>query len=392
MKHTPAILIVLALAIPVAAQDTKAPDIKPPQPVAEASTTPPAKALDAHLRQAIEAHAADLSSDEPAKRQAAHDAIKAILLQAPEQLLQAIDASDPEQVRQTEALLDTARQSLLAAQVQASLDNDDDRQAFRELRSEHPQKVADLFSRDPQLQIQAVRDLGPQGRGGDVILRWACRQPAYVVRIAAYETAAKRKNLSQPLQNAIFGRLRDVHDPAILDLVDNNRRQWADRTLQIGAESERRAIATAMATANDCRIIPWLLGDIVTSDMSSSARQDRTDAVELLSKFRDKRAVATLLPHLDGNGRRLIGGSHNKKPYTVDALDYILAAAIDLSGQKRSTYNMGVGNKQDYMKLAFYDDADRMAAIKKFKTWYKDNAEDFKDVKPYAVPDANQKK
>jgi hypothetical protein len=348
------------------------------------------------MQATVETYVEMLGDDDPQKREQADLALRTLLTVAAMQARNVVDTDDPEQVQRLEMILDYSARAMRHGQLMAGLSAEERAELGKVIR-EHRGRYRQLFSRDPNTQMHAILELGQQGPGGQVVLRWACRQPTWVLRMAGYRTAGKVENPSDALKDAIFSRLPDCVPATNLPPQENEDDEHAymvrhmyssmGNSMPFTAEQERQMIYEVLAGMKDTRISPWLLGELTQESNAHdwNERQKRTQMLKLIGSLEDPRAVVSLVPMLDSEDEQITSGSVNGTDYTVNTVDYLLAALIDMTGQKRSDYKMGLDNDwgDEDMKVAFRSEADREAAIKKFKAWYEENAETYKDLTPY---------
>lgn len=385
-------------------QPARSPSTQPAPASQPASTPPVTLPADPQIAQAkqqmqaaIETYTRMLSDDDPQKRQQADLALRTLVTVAAMQARNAVDTDDPEAVNRLEMILDYSARAMRHGELMTRLTPEQRTEVAKVIR-EHRGRYRQLFSRDPNAQMHAILELGKQGPGGQIILQWACRQPTWVLRMAAYRVAGELEKPSDDLKDALFARLSDARNAIQLpppngDPDDMEMQMRMHIMSQVGGESafsassERNAIYQTLAKAKDSRIMPWLLGELEENDEYSYGWHggSKTEFLRLMGKLEDPRAVVTLVAKLDGTSEEVTSGSVNGDDYSVESVDYLLAALIDMTGQKRDDYKMGLDNDWDDedMKVAFKTTADREAAIKKFKAWYKENAETYKDLTPY---------
>ncbi|MBN1554124.1 MAG: hypothetical protein JXA11_05220 [Phycisphaerae bacterium] len=242
---------------------------------------------------------------------------------------------------------------------------------FREFLRARPQRVGDLFSRDPNRQIQALRRLeeekDPRGLAEPVLIL-CLKHPSETLRAWAMAAGVKKQYRS------------DLFVEALCDLIERNLNLQNQGYYSFSSESNRDDPPNVMETAFDAlrTIRPKHAGErlLTMLDGEDEYRMDaRLYLAEALGALRDPALIRRLIQMLPQHPRSHYTRSFDGQSITFAVGDDILLALLRLTDQSPGQYNLRAESSVQYYgaMLGFVSQADRDKAYALFRDWWKKN-------------------
>jgi len=254
-----------------------------------------------------------------------------------------------------------------------------DRKKFTELDRTHPQLLKNVFSLAVQRRLKAMERIrtmdDPNGLAEPIVLM-GLRDPLPEMLVAAGRAAESGKYRS----DAIVAALQQI----LIDTPDN---AWNYGWYGRGDPPARRpamAAVTALQKIQNPKAPAVLLAVLIEG---RSGRLDRDILLAgALVATGDKRVIPHLIPMLARSASRMSTRS-GSKTVTMVSCDPFLMALIKLTGQDPKDYKF-VDWPHGDKYYGFQSDADRKAAIAKFKSWWRKNRSTptYRKLGPIDVP------
>jgi hypothetical protein len=378
-------LVIACWCLPASAETTRsAPTSRPAQPADRAEVQAARKAI----AQAVAALAKDLSSDNSARREAAHRTLAALGEAVLTEVVAQSKLTDPEQLARAGELFTTLSVSARQGQMLLSLPAEK-RKLVAAFAQAEPKLFNSVFSENAAAAAKAVARLAESSKpGADILIAWAARHEQWEVRMAAITAAGEMEKPDGAVNDAVLQRLTKTvpKEPTAEESAGVPAEPIAYAKDQL-ARREHRAAIYSLVGLKDRRVLPRLLEILRANNGEMESLDDGCAAtpvgvVELILQLKDKRTVVTLMDYVKDT-QEISTQNYDNKKITILKGDLAMTVILLQTGQKLQDYGFYIPpdvEETDNPLFGFEKGAKRREAQKKLRDWWETNKKDYEGV------------